>query len=473
MIHSLQFRLLAAFTLVIIVIIGTVFGFTYRSTRTEINRIEARLQSAQDQRVETEVARFYQVNGRWDSVQPLVMQLASVYNARIIVTDTTGIVKADSDNKIIGTVYAAGKQQGTSLVTLDIGLNNPTMRSASPAGSNTLPIFTTRTAGTLYVSHNSQDINRTSLQITYNTIGRFFLWGGLLAIAIAILLTYLLSRRVLAPVKALTRVTRAFGKGDFTGRVDVKDHGDMGELATSFNTMADDLERNERLRRNMVADIAHELRTPLSHLRGYLEAMNDGLLKPDESAINTLNEETASLSRLVDDLQELSLADAGELKLVIGPDNIARLLDDSVAAVQPKAATRNILIVSDLSPGLPEISIDSQRIKQVVYNLLENAVAHTPPEGRITVRAWQEENQVFVSVADTGEGIPAEDLPFIFERFYRVDKSRTRATGGTGLGLTIARRLVEAHGGRIDVRSQPGQGSTFTFSLPVTESGTV
>ncbi len=399
-------------------------------------------------------------------------QLAKLYDARIIVTDPIGIVQADSDGKLVGTQYTA-KQPGKSLVTMDIGLGNTAQVNVGTAGSSPLPIFTTHTAGTLYVTHNdSQDINRASLQITYNSIGRYFLWGGLLAIAIAFLLTYILSRRILAPVQALTGVTRAFGKGDFSRRVDVKDHGDMGELARSFNTMADDIERNERLRRNMVADIAHELRTPLSHLRGYLEAMSDGLVKPDEAAIGTLSDETSSLTRLVDDLQELSLADAGKLKLVFEPEDISKLVNDAVTAVQPKAASKGIFLVSDLAPSLPQINIDSQRIKQVMYNLLENAVAHTGPEGRITVRTWQEDNRVFISVADNGEGIPAEDLPFIFERFYRVDKSRTRATGGTGLGLTITRRLVEAHGGRIDVRSQPGQGSTFTFSLPVAKSQT-
>jgi two-component system sensor histidine kinase BaeS len=311
------------------------------------------------------------------------------------------------------------------------------------------------------------------LQLTYKTIGRFFLWGGLLAVAIALILTFLLSRRILAPVKALTSATREFGKGNFSHRVDFKDEGEMGELARSFNAMADDLERNERLRRNMVADIAHELRTPLSNLRGYLEAASDGLVKLDEATVHSLTEEASSLSRLVNDLQELSLADAGELKLVFQPEDISRLITETVTVLQAKASAKNIEISTDLPAELPEVNIDSHRIKQVLYNLMDNAVAHTGPEGRITVTARQEEDFLNISVADTGEGIPAEDLPMIFERFYRVDKSRTRATGGTGLGLTIAKRLVEAHGGRIDVRSRPGKGTTFTFSLPVSNDLTI
>jgi signal transduction histidine kinase len=191
------------------------------------------------------------------------------------------------------------------------------------------------------------------------------------------------------------------------------------------------------------------------------------LVKPDEATIHSLSEEVSSLSRLVDDLQELSLADAGELSLVFQPEDISRLIKEAIAVLQNEASAKNLTMSASLPATLPPVNIDSHRIKQVLYNLLDNAIAHTGPEGRITVTAWEEEDRVFISVADTGEGIPAEDLPLIFERFYRVDKSRTRSTGGTGLGLTISKRLVEAHGGRIDVRSKPGQGATFTFSLPI------
>jgi signal transduction histidine kinase len=470
--HSLNFRLLAAFTVIIVVIIGTVFFFTYHNTRNEISRIEQRLETAQDRRVEVEVARYYQLAGTWDGVQPAIMQLAKLYNARVILTDNTGIVQADSDGKLTGTKYST-KGQGQPVTTIEGGFGNPFRPNQNVSSSNpaAMPVTGASTTGVLYVIHNdSQDIDRTSLQITYNTIGRFFLWGGLVAIAVAFLLTYVLSRRVLAPVKALTSVTREFGKGDFTRRVEVNDKGEMGELARSFNTMADGLERNERLRRNMVADIAHELRTPLSNLRGYLEAISDGLVKPDETTIHSLSDEATSLARLVEDLQELSLADAGELKLVMQPEQVSRLIKETITALQPKTTSKGIVVFSEVPDTLPVLDIDSQRIKQVLYNLVDNAVAHTGQGGRITVTAWREEGQVYISVADTGEGIPAEDLPFIFERFYRVDKSRTRATGGTGLGLTIARRIVEAHGGRIDVRSKVGEGTTFTFSLPTSKN---
>jgi signal transduction histidine kinase len=321
--------------------------------------------------------------------------------------------------------------------------------------------------GNLYVIHGDlPDINRASLQITYATIGRFFLWGSLLAIAIAILLTFVLSRRILAPVKALTRAARQFGKGDFSRRVESDDKGEFGELASSFNSMAEDLERTERLRRNMVADIAHELRTPLSNLSGYLEAIRDGLIQPDEATVASLSEEATALARLIDDLQEISISDAGELKLIFQPEDIGRLVKDTANCLQAKAAVKGLTLTADVPEDLPQANIDAHRIRQVLNNLLENAVVHTPGGGRINVTARQRTNRIYISVADTGEGIPAQDVPYIFERFYRVDKSRSRATGGSGLGLTIARRLVEAHGGTIEVESQVGRGSVFTFDIP-------
>jgi signal transduction histidine kinase len=443
--HSLNFRLLAAFTLVIIVIIGSVFFFTYRTTRSEISHIGERLELMQDRRVETELSRYYQFTGTWEGVQSLVVQWGNLYGRRIILTDNQDKVVADSDGKLLGNSY-----------------------TAETPGQPMTPFLRTGPVGAVHIIHGDlPDLNRAALQITYGTIGRYFLWSGLLAIGIALLLTFLLSRRILAPVKALTGAARQFGKGDFSHRVEYKGKGELGELASSFNSMAEDLERTERLRRNMVADVAHELRTPLSNLKGYLEAISDGVVKPDEATIKSLNEEASSLSRLVEDLQELSLSDAGKLRMIVQPDDISRLIKETITVFQTKAAAKSLTISADLPAALPLVNIDSHRIKQVLYNLLDNAVAHSSKEGRITVTVREQNDKVYVSVADTGEGIPAEDLPMIFERFYRVDKSRARATGGSGLGLTIAKRLVEAHGGTIEVKSKPGQGSTFTFSLPV------
>ena len=446
-IHSLHFRLLMAFALVIVVVIGSGFFLTYQNIRGEIRRFGERGELMQARRVETELSRYYYHQGNWEDVQSFVTQWGNLYERRIILTDTDGVVVADSAEELLGEPY-----------------------EADTPGRPMLSIMGTGAIGFLYISPGippSADL--ASLNIVYRAIGRFFLWGGLLAVALALLLTFILSRRILAPVKALTQAARRLGKGDFSQRVPSKDKGEVGELAQSFNSMADDLERAEQLRRNMVADVAHELRTPLSNLGGYLEAIRDGVLKPDSETIHSLDEEASLLSRLVDDLQELSLADAGELKLICEKEAIARLIKQAAAALQPQAAAKGVTISESLPDRLPPVNIDSQRIRQVLRNLIENAVAHTNQGDSITVTAWQQDSQVKISVADTGEGIPAEDLPNIFERFYRVDKSRTRATGGSGLGLTIAKRLVEAHGGKIEVESEPGKGSTFTFIIPISE----
>jgi len=315
----------------------------------------------------------------------------------------------------------------------------------------------------LYINPESADVFLT--KSLSESINRFLLWGGLMAIAIAMVLTFVLSRRISAPIRSLTLAAKRLGQGDFSQRVEFHGKDEVGELARTFNSMADDLARAEELRRNLVADAAHELRTPVSNIQGYLEAIRDGLVKPDASTLRSLYEEVILLSRLINDLQELTLAEAGELQLVRQAEDIAEPIKSAVAAVQPQAKAKGISLTVDLTDKLPPCNIDAYRIGQVLRNLLDNAIAHTPEGGAITITAREKGNQVEVTVADTGEGIPPEDLPNIFERFYRVDKSRARATGGSGLGLTIAKRLVEAHGGKIWVQSELGKGSRFTFTV--------
>jgi signal transduction histidine kinase len=307
------------------------------------------------------------------------------------------------------------------------------------------------------------------LVLVYNSLGRYFLWGGLLAVAAALLVTFFLSRRILAPVRALTATARQLGLGDLSKRVNSRHRGELGELARTFDSMADDLERAEKLRRSLVADVAHELRTPLSNIRGYLEAIRDDVVKPEPATIQSIYEEALLLSRLVDDLQDLALAEAGKLNLVVQPEDVTAIISQAVLAAQAQAAAKGLTLSMETSGGLPLCNIDAHRISQVLHNLLANAVAHTPAGGSVTVTAVPEDSRVIVSVVDTGEGITPEELPNIFERFYRSDKSRARATGGHGLGLTIAKRLVEAHGGTIIAKSEPGKGSTFTFTIPAAQ----
>jgi signal transduction histidine kinase len=449
MTRSLQFRLLTAFALVILITTGTVFLFIYNATQSEIRRFDERLGQMRAGRMEMELSTYYLQQGNWDGIQTFVEQWGKIYGQRVILTDASGIVVADSEASLLGKSY------------------NP----ESP-GRLLVPPWQGTAIGTLYISPQSSpqlspEVGLTSLQVLYAAIGRFFLWGGLIAIAVALIITFLLSRRILAPVKALTSATKRLGRGDFSQRLRVKDRSELGELANAFNSMADDLERAEGLRRNLVADIAHELRTPLSNIQGYLEAIRDGVVQPNSTTINSLYEEVVLLSRLIDDLQELALAEAGELKLVKQSEDITGVIRQAIAAMQAQATIRGVSLLTDLPGALPFCNIDSHRISQVLYNLLDNAVVHTPGGGIITVTATEHNKWVEISVSDTGEGIPAEDLPNIFERFYRVDKSRSRATGGHGLGLTIAKRLVEAHGGKIEAQSEVGKGSRFTFTVPV------
>lgn len=472
MIHSLNLRLLAAFTLVIMVTLGAAFFFIYQSTQNEIVQMGERLELNQDSRMQMELSRYYQFVNDWDSIQPYINQWGELYERRIILADKDKVIIADSDDKLVGSNYDVNLV-GEEMTEIPISLNGPMPEIILPGGDVHIRIGPQpppgqNIIGTLYVVHNGfPGAAGTALQITYNSIGKWFLWGGLLAIGLAILLTFFLSRRILSPVKALIGASRRFGKGDFSHRVAYKSKGELGELAQSFNLMAEDIEQAQRLRRNMVADVAHELRTPLSNLKGYLEAINDGVIKPNKKTISSLNEEAESLSRLVADLQELSLADAGELHFTKQNQDLAKLIVETVAVLKPKANAKKISLTTDLPKELPSVNIDAHRIKEVLNNLIDNAIVHTDKGGKITITIQHQDNMLAVSVTDTGEGIAEKELPLIFERFYRVDKSRARATGGTGLGLTIAKRLVEAHGGTITVKSQPGQGSCFTFTLPV------
>jgi signal transduction histidine kinase len=446
---KLQYRLLLGFTLVIFVAIGAVLFFMNQAIRNEIHREIQRFEEQEYNRkvvwIQAELTRIYFINRNWDGIQPMIEQWGNLYEQQIVLTDSDGIVVADSQGKLSGEY-----------------------EPDSPGRVISLP-FQREGSGTLYIIPKpSSELSFESFQILFESIGRYFLWGGMIAIVIALILTYFLSRRILSPVQALTQAANQLGSGDFSQRVDVKGKTELDHLGNTFNTMADNLGRAEELRKNMVADIAHELRNPLANIKGYLEAARDGLIETNEDTIRKLDEEATLLVRLVDDLQELSLAEAGELKLEREPGDIGKIIETTAQMMQTKASQKGVSLKFAHSDDLPEIDIDVHRISQVLHNLIENAITATPPGGTISISAQQEDDFIEVRVIDNGEGIPAEDLENIFERLYRVDKSRARATGGSGLGLTIARRLVEAHGGQIRVESEPGKGSCFSFTIPIT-----
>jgi signal transduction histidine kinase len=288
---------------------------------------------------------------------------------------------------------------------------------------------------------------------------------------LALFLGLVLFRQIVAPIRQVTAAAQAMAAGNLDQRVDVRSRDEVGQLAGAFNQMAGALVRQQELRRNLIADVAHELRTPLSVIQGNLEAMLDGVLPAEPEEIASLYEETILLTRLVGDLRLLSVAEAGQLTLERRPAKVDEVLQRAVELMRHQAEANQVTLTVEPAPDLPVVQVDVDRVGQVLTNLLQNALRHTSAMGQIRVAAEAMKHpggasEVVVSVADTGSGISAEDLPYVFDRFYRADKSRTRASGGTGIGLALAKQLVEAHSGRIWVESIIGQGSTFYFTLP-------
>ncbi|MFC0526893.1 sensor histidine kinase [Phytohabitans kaempferiae] len=277
--------------------------------------------------------------------------------------------------------------------------------------------------------------------------------------------TAVLSRRVLRPIASLTEAAGRLGRGDLTSRVAVVGSDEVAELGRSFNRMADSLQRGEERQRRLVADVAHELRTPLANLRGYLEALKDGVIAPDPELFASLHEEAVLQQRIVNDLQDLALAEAGTLAYHRTLIDLAELLETSRAAHHAVAEAAGVRLVVAV-PGPAQVYADPDRLRQVLGNLVTNALRATSSGGSVTLTAAVDGTTAVVRVADTGTGIAPAALPYVFDRFWRADSARGRRTGGSGLGLSIARQIVTDHGGTITVASQLGVGTTFTITLP-------
>jgi signal transduction histidine kinase len=446
MLRSLRFRLLLTFVVVLVAAVGSVALLASRVTSSEFQRYVEHGGMVRRRRFEAMLAMYYRQSEGWDGVQAVVEQMGQITGERIALADGEGRIIADSSRTLVGQAVDRNWGDPTAVIAYD----------GTPVGA-------------VYIDPLGQgdDPQREPFLASVN---RALLLAGVIGGLVAALFAMGLSRRILRPVGALTAAARRMEKGDLSQRVEVQSGDEIGELARAFNAMADGLAHLEELRRNMVTDVAHELRTPLSNIRGYLEALQDGVIEPERRIVDSLYEETVLLSHLVDDLQELALAEAGQIRLERRRVVLADIVDRALEVVRPQAAAKGIALQADVPGGLPHIEMDARRVGQVLGNLLSNALTHTPAGGEIVVAARAKESEVEVSVGDTGEGIAPEHLPYVFERFYRVDRSRARATGGAGLGLAIARQLVEAHGGRIRVESEAGRGTRFTFSLPIAEA---
>jgi two-component system OmpR family sensor kinase/two-component system sensor histidine kinase BaeS len=299
---------------------------------------------------------------------------------------------------------------------------------------------------------------------------RTFLFTGLAIAAGSLVVGLVISRGMSRPIVELTEASRAVASGDLSARVRVRYQGEIGELARAFNSMTEELARADQIRRNLTADVAHELRTPLSVIRGKLEGVIDGVYPATPEHLEPIVDETKLLTHLVEDLRLLTQAETDQLTLEMRPTDIGDLLRDAHVNFSPQASDRGVTLSLDLPAHLPAVTGDWRRIAQVLSNLVTNALRHTPQGGCVALRATAGDGTVRVSVADTGSGISSEDLPYIFERFWRGEKSRSRAGGGTGLGLAIAKQLVEIHSGTIGVDTEAGKGSSFWFTLPAEQS---
>ena len=448
--RGLQFRLILGFTLALGLALASVGVYTGYAANREVEQFSERLEEARIARVGEMISLSYSQSKDWSGIQSIVERAGSLYGRRIVVTDAQGRLIADSQAGI-GRLPVSWR-----------GADNyrPIRTGSEEIGFLALAAVQAET-----------EVAEPAISRVVSAVNWSLVWAGLAAWIGGVLLVTMLSRRILSPVRDLTGAAARLGLGNLDERVEVSSSDELGQLGRTFNTMADDLQRAEQQRVRLMSDVAHELRTPLTNVRGYLEAMRDGVLTPTPAAIDVAHQQAMHLGRLVEDLGLIAQADAGALTLDFDEASLAELATSSVEAFRPAAEGKGISLRMEAPSDLRPVRMDSTRIAQALGNLLDNAVRHTPEGGVVLVLVEAVGESVRVSVEDTGEGVPEEELGQIFDRFYRVDQSRSRATGGTGLGLTIARQLVEAHGGSIWAEGRSEGGSRFVFEVPIGGDG--
>ncbi len=295
--------------------------------------------------------------------------------------------------------------------------------------------------------------------------------AGFAALAAAIIVSLYVSRRIVEPLQELSLVSRRLAQGYYRERTVIQSDDEMADLSSSINQLADALEQTEQRRLTLLADVAHELRTPLTTIEGYMEGLIDSVIEPEAETFALIQHEATRLKWLIQELALLSRAEAGQLRVETKPVALQEIIQNVVIQFRPQFTAQEVTLDLELPDAPTIVRADPDRIEQVLINLLANALQYTPPEGTVTIEVTPSDYFAQVEIRDSGIGIPSEHLPHIFERFYRVDKSRTRRSGGTGIGLTIARHLVYAHGGEIWAESSGiGHGAHFYFTLPMEET---
>jgi signal transduction histidine kinase len=457
---SLRARLYLAVAVIIAVSVGVSAVLSRRATLVEVRQIGDQARDAVD--ISAAVANVQAaIASGGDTAAPEALAAFERETGRgFLVVDTRNRVFAASNRMLVGATVSTTNDGTVSLSlvrdALRVSLESVPMFHIQLAGEPmrlfALPSVALPTAAGEFAS-----------QLRFRPAVQPWLLSAAATGIVALALMYGLARRILRPIGALTDAARRMEGGDLAVRVGARGNDEIGELAHAFNAMAGRLAENERLRRQMVGDVAHELRTPVTNLRCILEGVQDGLEQTDRRTIDTLYDETMFLQRLIADLQDLTLAEAGTLPLQIGVVDVCEVIGRAVAAASSVPGGPAVIV--EVPSGL-DVQADRDRLEQVVRNLLTNARQHTPADGRINIRASRLEGHVKVEVADTGAGIAAEHLPHVFDRFYRADPSRSRRTGGAGLGLTIVSQLVVAQGGTVSGASDgPGRGATFRITL--------
>jgi len=464
-------QLVLAFTLVVLVAVGAIAVLILRTTDTQFRRYITHSGMQASGSGLQQLIDYYDQHGGWEGVDGLLEQARFVSGPwgvplsepdlrparpggelNVVLADARGRVVYDSTAKAEGRrLRASERSQALSIRQAEDGEVIGYLLLSVPGNWERLGDLEQQFLGRM------QEI---------------LILGAMLAVGVGLAIGAFLSRSLTAPLQRLAVAARAVAAGDLNQRVEGEGSAEIVEVAQAFNEMTMALRESEEQRQNMVADVAHELRTPLSVLQGNLRAILDDVYPLDKNEISHLYDETRLLSRLVDDLRELALADAGQLRLDLCETDVVEIISYAIDCFGPAADSKEVALTGCLPGHLAAVRADADRVAQILRNLLVNALRHTPSGGSVTVSARQTEGAVYVSVSDTGEGIDPDDLPHVFERFWRADPARTRTDdeargSGTGLGLAVAQSLVEAMRGRIGVESIPGEGSTFWFTLPL------
>ncbi len=419
---------------------------SYVQISSEQNLNQARMLA---RRMSASLAQYYTTNRSWRGIEDqLNARMAELGEtaSRVVLADAKGRVIFDSDDELDGRMML------------------PRMRLSA------VPVLAgTREVGLVAVLPSTEQET-----LAQRTFVRSLIWivggGSLLAVTGALGVAIIVARRLVYPLRSLTNAAHRISSGARHEPLDLPAETELAELAHAFNGMASELARQEDLRRQMVADIAHELRTPLSVMQLQVESIEDGIVPPSTEAVTALGSQISLLTRLVEDLRLISLADAGQLALNLQPLGASQALSNAAAAAEPRARQGGVDLRLEPAPPLPTLYADPQRLAQILGNLIENAIRYTPAGGSVTLRVAHDSPMITFTISDTGPGIPAAEQPHIFDRFYRTDRARARETGGSGLGLAIVQRLVAAQGGRVSLESHPGQGATFIVQLPVAPS---